>query len=67
MYKFNFIRQYFLISEVTDALSGMNGYIEIVMDKVQSINIDNWNINSNIKPIIENATVSFINEARKYY
>lgn len=57
----------FLISEVTDALSGMNGYIEIVMDKVQSINIDNWNINSNIKPIIENATVSFINEARKYY
>lgn len=53
----------FLISEVTDALSGMNGYIEIVMDKVQAINIDDWNINSNIKPIIENATVSFINEA----
>lgn len=53
----------FLISEVTDALSGMNGYIEIVMDKVQAINIDDWNINSNIKPIIENATVSFISEA----
>lgn len=53
----------FLISEVTDALSGMNGYIEIVMDKVQAINIDDWNINSNIKSIIENATVSFINEA----
>lgn len=53
----------FLISEVTDALSGMNGYIEIVMNKVQEIKIDNWNINDNIKPIIENTTVSFVNEA----
>ena len=33
------------------------------MNKVQDIKIDNWNINSNIKPIIENATVSFINES----
>jgi len=55
----------FLVSEATDFLSGLNGYIEIIIKKVQEMSsfFKFNNMNDNIKIMLENWTLEFITDA----
>lgn len=57
----------FLVSEATDFLSGLNGYVEIVINKVQELNsilqFKNLNINKDMQVMLEKWTLDFVSEA----